>query len=181
MKTQTKSWLAFVFFVLVFTTTHFVTFPGSLAHFHQTTQNQQLLDLQPEFSSAAVYQRVEALGEHGRAAYLTTMLTIDTIFPLSAFIFFYFWGKLAAEKTTFKPYITYFWVLPTLYLTADLTENISIMTILLNYPAELPFIPSVLGYISILKRVSMLMALFVPLMLLVARLTGRYFPQQQTA
>jgi hypothetical protein len=66
-------------------------------------------------------------------------------------------------------------------VTADLTENISIMTILLNYPAELPFIPSVLGYISILKRVSMLMALFVPLVLLLARLTGRYFPQQQTA
>ena len=152
--------------MLVFSITHFAVFPGSLAYFKQVTHGQKILDLEPAFDTAAVYQRLDAFGEEGRKAYLKIMTTIDTIFPLSAFGFLFMFGRLASEMVKAKIYVRFYWVIPALYLFMDFTENLSIATILFNYPTQLAFLSSILGYISVTKRTSMLISLFLPLIII---------------
>jgi len=151
--------------LLVFGVTHFAVFPGSLAYFKQVTRGQHILDLKPEFTTAAVYKRLDAFGEEGRQAYLQTMKTIDTIFPLSVFGFLFMFGRLASQKINTNLYARFYWVIPALYLSMDFTENIAIITLISNYPTQLTFISSILGYISVTKRVSMLISLFTPILI----------------
>jgi len=88
MTTKKKTLAAFLFFIAIFGSTHFLDFPGSLSHLNTVSNGQKILDLKPAFTTDEVYQRLDAFGEEGRQATLQTMITIDTIFPLSAFIFF---------------------------------------------------------------------------------------------
>lgn len=78
--TKSKALIGFVLFILVFGFTHFATFPGSLKYFKEVTNDQQLLDLEPEFSTHGVYERLESFGADGRAAYLKLVPNID--FPV---------------------------------------------------------------------------------------------------
>lgn len=167
MTIQRKTALAFVVLLIVFGITHFATFPGSLAYFKQVTGGKKILDLEPEFDSASVYQRLESFGEEGRQAYLQLTTISDIVFPLSAFIFLLFLGQLARSKIKGGTYAEYYWLLPLLYFLADLMENVSAAILVLNYPEQMGVIPSVLGYISVVKRLSMALAFFVPTLIII--------------
>lgn len=166
ISTQSKTAAAFVLLILVFSVTHFATFPGSVEYFNEAAHNQALLDLKPEFSADKVYERLDNFGNDGRAAYLKLVPTIDLIFPISAFIFFLIFGRLAAEKYGHSLYSRYYWILPSTYLLMDFLENAFVVLLLLNYPERLDVIASVLGFISVTKRVFMIISFGLPLLLL---------------
>lgn len=166
--------ITFFVFLSIFLITHFVNFPGSVAYFKEVTNQKPLLDLQPEFSTEGVYDRLKSFGEDGRAAYLKLIPTIDFIFPLSAFLFLLILGRFAADKFKHPKYSRYYWMLPSSYLFMDFLENAIIIIILMNYPQQLNLPASLLGYISVTKRVLMISALLIPLIvLLLAALRNR--------
>lgn len=164
-------------FLVVFAVTHMATFPGSLAHLMEITQNQPILDLQASFSSAETYARLEAFGDHGRQMYMRTMLTIDTIFPLSAFAFLFLLARHAATRLDMSSLLGK--VLPTLsitYLALDFLENATVLVLLTTYPDRWDFLAANIGFLTIGKRASMYAALLAPVVLiLVANL--RWFRQ----
>lgn len=158
--------IAFALFLTIFITTHFAKFPGSLAYLMEVTQGQPILDLKASFTSAETYGRLEEFGEVGRAMYMRTMLTIDTIFPISAFAFLFLLGKFVGQRTSIKPFLAVALLsLPIGYVALDFLENLSIVAILYNYPARLDFLGANIGYLTIGKRASMFAALLVPLLL----------------
>lgn len=164
--TKVKALVSFVVFILIFGVTHFATFPGSLEHFKKVTNDQQLLDLKPEFSTQGVYERLGSFGEEGRAAYLMLVPTIDIIFPICAFIFFLMLGQLARENYRQALYSRSYWILPSIYLLMDFLENTLVVLMLVNYPERMDSVASVLGFISVTKRIFMILSLCVPLLLL---------------
>jgi hypothetical protein len=164
--TQTKTVISFILFVLIFGVTHFAVFPGSVEYFKQVTNDQPLLDLKPEFSTQGVYERLHNLGDDGRAAYLKLVPAIDLIFPLSAFIFFLMLCRLSAEKYPHAAYARFYWVVPLFYLLMDFMENAFVVLILVNYPNQLEPISSVVGFISVTKRVFMILSIAVPLIII---------------
>lgn len=163
---QGKVAVAFVIFIMIFSVTHFGTFPGSVKYFKEITNNQPLLDLKPEFSTVGVYDRLESFGEDGRTAYLQLVPTIDLVFPLSAFILFLMLGRWAAEKHSQRFYSRHYWTLPTAYLLMDFLENTLIFLILIRYPERLDTVASGLGFISVIKRILMISSIGIPLVLL---------------
>ena len=57
---------AMTVFVGVFSLTHLISFPGSLASYMEVTQGQKIFDMAPSFDVAEVYQRLANMGEAGR-------------------------------------------------------------------------------------------------------------------
>ena len=171
--TRSKHLLAaFVLFLSVLVVTHIATSPGSLAHLLELTQGQPILDLKPSFSSAETYARLDAFGELGRQMYMRTMLTIDTIFPLSAFLFLFLLSRYASRRLALTRRSTN--ALSSLsigYVALDFLENAIIAILLTRYPERLDLLASGIGYLTVAKRISMFGALLLPpLMLLAANL-----------
>ena len=173
-KTGIKVFIALLVVLLLFTITHIIKFPGSVGYLREITHGQKILDLQPSFSSAETYQRLEAFGEVGRQMYMRTMLTVDFIFPLSMFIFLFLFSTYASQLWRLKP--AFYKALRSLsiaYVTLDFLENLTIFFLLLNFPDRLEFLGSYIGLITVGKRISMMGAIFIPAALLaVGKISG---------
>lgn len=159
--------LAFLFFAGVFLVTHLLKFPGSLAYLMELTHNQPILDLKASFSSAETYARLDAFGESGRSAYLRTMMTIDTIFPIAAFLFLFLLAKYAAEVVGLAAWQAR--ALESLsigYGILDFLENATVVLLLINYPEQMEFLAANIGFLTVGKRTCMLGALLLPLSLI---------------
>lgn len=163
--------LAGALFVLA--VTHFLPLPGTLSDVMRKSGGHQILDLQPAFSSEAVYQRLSAFGEAGREAYLRMMLSVDIVFPL---VFTTFLGLLALYAVGRRPPPRFLrlllLLLPFGYLIPDLSENLSIAWLIHEYPNRHDGLASALGYITVFKRICMYAALLLPLVLLSLNLTS---------
>ena len=158
--------LAFIFFVTILVVTHAAKFPGSLAYLMEVTHGQPILDLKASFSSVETYQRLDAFGEMGRQLYMQTMLTIDTIFPVSAFLFLFILAKYASEQMALKSGLaTVLKSLSIVYVTLDFLENATVGILLSNYPTHIDFLAANIGYLTVGKRLSMYGAFFIPLVL----------------
>jgi hypothetical protein len=156
-------------FAAVFTATHVLKFPGSVAHFVEVTGGQSIFDLSPAFSSDEVYRRLDAMGEAGRSAYLRLIWTVDILFPLAALYFLLTLAKVAErEAGPGRPLDRLLFSLPLVYFSFDLLENVSALALIGAFPAQLPIVGSTIGVLTVIKRTSMMLALTVPL-LLVAR------------
>jgi hypothetical protein len=153
-------------FAAVFAATHVLKFPGSVAHFIEVTGGQSILDLSPSFSSDEVYRRLDAMGEAGRSAYLRLIWTVDVLFPLVALYFLLTLARVA-ERTAApgRPLGTLLFALPLVYFSFDLLENVSVLALIVYFPAQLPMVGSTLGVLTVIKRTSMMLALTVPLLL----------------
>ena len=174
--TGVKSLIAFLVLLLLFFITHFLKFPGSVGYLREITHGQNTLDLQASFSSVETYQRLEAFGEVGRQMYMRTMLTVDLIFPVSMFIFLFLFSKYASQRWGLKP--SFGKALSSLsiaYVTLDFLENLTIFFLLSNFPNRLEFMGSYIGFLTAGKRISMMGAIFIPVILLVVgKVSGRF-------
>lgn len=153
--------IAFSAVLIVFVVTHALNFPGSLAHLMEATGGQKILDMQASFSSAETYQRLEAMGEFGRKAYLRTVLTIDLVFPLTVFAFFTV--LFTTERLRMSPALDKaLRVMPAAYLALDFIENVIILALLWHFPERLEFLGGAVGYFTRGKRIAMMLAMFLP-------------------
>lgn len=162
--------ISFLIFLTIFVLTHALKFPGSLAYLMQLTHGQPILDLKASFSSIETYQRLDAFGAAGRQMYLVTMLTIDTVFPLSVFAFLFLLAKYTYQQFEFPKHLKRVLAgIPIIYVLSDFLENAIIAILLTQYPAHWDFLAANIGYITTLKRMMQMAGLFIPLFMLLAR------------
>ena len=166
-------WNAFIAFLIataVFINTHLLQFPGSVGYLMEHINGQETLDMSPSFSTATTYERLDAFGGTGRALYMRTMLTVDIVFPLIMFLFLYLLSKYASHTWRLnKTLRRTLGSLPILYLSLDFLENLFIFLILNNYPEQLDYVASHIGYITTGKRIAMFSSIIAPFVLLTAR------------
>jgi hypothetical protein len=167
---------AFVFALSVFFVTHLLKFPGSVAYLMEVSNGEKMLDMQPSFSTEETYRRLETFGEFGRRIYVRTIVTVDIIFPLSAFAFLFLWAKYAAEQVDIRNSLRkVLWSLAIAYVTLDFLENISIIIMLSKFPERFEFLGTYIGYLTQGKRISMIGALVLPaVFLLVAKASSSF-------
>jgi hypothetical protein len=148
--------------------THLLKFPGSVAHLMDITNGQKTLDMQASVSTKETYDRLTAFGEIGRSSYKQTIVTIDIIFPISTFIFLFVLSKYSLQKFSFKRFFRNSVLsLSISYVAFDFLENLSILILLTHFPDRLEFLANNVGYLTLGKKISMTMAFFIPLALII--------------
>jgi hypothetical protein len=72
-------------------------------------------------------------------------------------------------------------VVPFAYVLFDLAENAAVLVLLVNYPERLNFLARALPYVTSVKRVASLLAIFVPLLIFGARLLREKFHRAEAS
>lgn len=154
----------FALVLVVFSITHIASFPGSVAHFREVTGGQKILDLQPSSSSDETWQRLDAMGEGGRAAYLQLIAVVDVAFPLSLTLALVALARFTARRLSLRRSIAMGLVaLPLAYLALDFSENLVVLRLLLAFPARLAIEGELVGWLTRGKRITQIAALTAPL------------------
>lgn len=160
--------LATVLAVVVVLAVHAVDFPGSVPRFERLSGGGVLLDAVPSFSVNGVYSRLSGYGEQGRASYWSRNLTVDVLLPLSVLPLLLLLARRAGERFQGKRLLPQLLlVLPFAYVAFDFVENAQVLVLLSNYPLRMDAIAGVLPYVTSVKRLASLLAIFVPLSILV--------------
>lgn len=129
-----------------------VTIPKTMGF----ANGMKLLDMMPTgYDLSYVSKLFKALGEIGRATYLTNQLPVDMIYPLLfglsySLLLAYFLKKI--NKLNFP--FTYLCLLPIIAGTADYLENFGIITLLKTYPELKENIVYATNIFSVIKSVS---------------------------
>lgn len=159
--------LAFAGALLVFIAAHFLDFPGSVPDFVKKSGGGVLLDMRPEFSEDAMYERLNAYGETGRANYAFRNVTVDVLLPLGLLPFLLMLMLRALNKTSLGNVMRAILLsLPIAYVLLDLAENGSVLAILASFPERLHLTSAFLPYLTVIKRAASLLSLLLPLLIL---------------
>lgn len=158
--------LSFAVMFTAFVVTHLLWFPGSIRHLMEVTGGRKILDMQASGSADETYARLEAFGELGRAFYLRAILTVDLFFPLSVFVFLLLLARFVSERAQLPGALKRaLKLLPVAYVLLDFLENASVLLMLQHYPDRLELLAGSVGYLTRGKRVSMVAALLLPIIL----------------
>ncbi len=113
------------------------------------------IDLKFTYTLDEVFQMVEAYGEEGRAFYRTVELTADILYPIAYTLFF---GTLltAVLRRAFphNTLVHRLALIPVLGFLLDMAENVGIVTMLSQFPAQSETVAQMTGIFTTLKWVS---------------------------
>jgi hypothetical protein len=162
-------------FLVVFAV-HFLDFPGSVPRFEALSRGGVLLDVSPSFTVDAIYERLSGYGEAGRQSYSFRNVTVDFLLPLSLLPFLFLLMRKAITSLRLSHFLRVsLLVVPFAYVLFDLAENAAVLVLLVNYPERLNFLARALPYVTSVKRVASLLAIFAPLLIFGARfLRGKF-------
>ena len=126
--------------------------PFGVAQLKAMTGGVGILDMEFGYSPQAAYELLTALGETGRAFYLHVIVPQDFIFPALYSLFYvvtttFLFRKAFAETHPIQP----FSLLTLLGGLADYAENLCILTMLVNYPAQHSRLASLANVLTIFK------------------------------
>lgn len=168
--------IAFGITLVIFIATHVAPIPGNLRDLMVVNGGHAILDQAPAFSTEAVYDRLDAFGANGRALYQRFLLTTDIVFPLGLLAFLFLLARFSAQRLdgwralqTFLPFV------PVLWFGLDVTENLSIVALLSDYPEQNAFVASHLGIITLAKRYALVLSILAPAALLFYATGKHYF------
>ncbi len=160
--------IALAILMVVFTATHLLPIPGSLSDVVAAAGGQAILDQQPAFSTEEIYQRLDAFGQTGRELYKWFLVTTDVIFPLSLLAFLFLLARYTSQQLAPPSALRgLLLVLPFAFFALDMIENLSIFLMLSDYPERHQLTGRLLGYVTIVKRLSMYAAVLLPLALFI--------------
>jgi hypothetical protein len=146
---------------------HLLEFRGSVPDFERQSGGGVLLDAKPSFSVDAIYNRIEAYGERGRANYSFRNTTVDILLPLGVLPFLILLMRSAIERVQLRRATQVFFLsLPLAYVLFDLAENGVVLVLLAKYPDRLTSLAAVLPYVTVVKRAASLLAIVVPLVIM---------------
>ena len=149
---------------LVFFVVHFLDFPGSVPRFKEVSGGGVLFDQTPSFTVDEIYKRLANYGEEGRKSYAFRNLTVDVLLPLSLLPFFFLLMLRALRSLQLNRFLRVSLLsMPFVYVVFDLIENAVVLVLLNNYPERMNLLAGILPYVTSVKRVASLLALFVPL------------------
>ena len=170
MTKRTRLVFATVLAVIVVFAVHAVDFPGSVPRFEKLSRGGVLLDAVPSFNVDDVYRRLSDYGEQGRASYSFRNVTVDVLLPLSVLPLLFLLARLADPGVQRKHLLRgLLLALPFAYVLFDFAENAQVLFLLDSYPRRMEVIAGVLPYVTSVKRLASLLAIFVPLSILVFR------------
>ena len=98
------------------------------------TNGANILDFKFGYSTAEAHNMITALGEQGRAFYLTKIIPIDFPFPLAYMLCYAGWIALLVKHVAPLGPAKLLLTLPLLAMLSDWAENIGIIFILTCYP-----------------------------------------------
>lgn len=157
----------FLWAIAVVLAVHLLQFPGSVPDFEKASGGGKLLDVMPSFTVDATYSRLEHYGEGGRRNYFLRNLSVDVFLPLSLLPFLFLLMRSAISR--FSPgrlARASLLSIPFAYVGFDLAENASVLALLASYPQRLAILAAVLPFLTVIKRVASMLAIFLPLLML---------------
>ena len=158
--------VAFAWAFLAVYAVHFLDFHGSVPDFERTSARGQLLDVTPSFTVPGVYDRLEGYGEEGRRNYAFRNITVDVALPVSLLPFLWLFMRAATTRIRSRGLRVAWLAIPFIYVAFDLAENATVLSLLSNYPSRLELLAAALPYMTTVKRVASLLAIFAPLVML---------------
>ncbi len=99
------------------------------------TNGANILDFEFGYSSAQANSIVTALGEQGRLFYLTKIIPIDFVFPVTYMLMYAGWIARLSKNVLPVKQAKRLLILPLLAMLFDWLENIGIIFILTQYPS----------------------------------------------
>jgi hypothetical protein len=143
---------AIALLMVIFMILTIVVFPSVNSQLTAASGGLGMLDMQTGYSPAQAFERVAAYGEAGRALYLTTALTADTIYPLDYALLFALLLIVTYRRAFPRGRLLRLLVLAP-FLTAgfDLLENLSVVGLLAEYPAQPVPLALIAGLFTTLK------------------------------
>lgn len=126
--------------------------PFGLSALAQITGGATILDMAFTYTPVQAYAMLAALGDAGRAFYLTRIVPLDLVFP-AAYTLFYavaITWLLSCWLPEGSPWMRLN-VVPLVAGIADYCENIGVIALLLSYPAELYGVAAFTGVMSPIK------------------------------
>jgi len=97
------------------------------------------IDFLIAYTPEQAYDMIAAYGPQGRQYYATIALTLDVLFPFgSAFVFSLILTHIFHRAFREKGVLQRTLLVPPAAMVADLLENVTIATMLLSYPRQLP-------------------------------------------
>lgn len=154
---------SFLFFAIVFITTHIYDLPYNSKNVSRLLGHQEIFDKSPVFTSGEFYQKISTFSIEGINAYMRFTYTSDLIFPLAFLIFilsFYRYMKYKSSNTA--AIWDFLKALPYLWFASDLLENLLIFSILNYYPIKLNLPAGSVGIITVIKFTLLFCALIAP-------------------
>jgi hypothetical protein len=130
--------MAILFTVLFLALFTLINFSGiGVAGLLKITNGANILDFEFGYTYEKAYGMLTALGAEGRTFYLTKILPMDFLFPLTYMLFYVGFMALFIKQTTQKKAYRFLLFIPVLAMFCDWTENIGIIALLKGYP-DLP-------------------------------------------
>ena len=126
--------------------------PFGLSALTELTGGAGILDMEFTYTPVQAYAMLAALGDAGRAFYLTRIVPLDLVFPLAYTLFYavtiswLFSRWLPAGSPWMRLNLV-----PLVAGAADYCENIGVVAMLLAYPAELYGVAAFTAVISPIK------------------------------
>ena len=132
----------------------FADVPFGLSRIKPYAQGTNILDVELFYTAEQAYQRLALFGEQGRAVYFNILMG-DLLYPallgglLSVSITLLF--RRLNFSGAFWPYLG---LLPLANMALDYTEDALLVSLLLNYPGQLPLAAAAAGVITLAKNIA---------------------------
>jgi len=142
--------LLFLFLLFLLTTS--VIFPLMSSLIEDPTGELEKIDTKLYYTSAELYEILDAYGDQSRRVYALSHLTADVLFPL---VYAFFFGLLIAyifQRAFSKDsWVQRLNLVPFLLLIFDLIENLGIVILLLAYPTQMVGLARLTGLVTSVK------------------------------
>ena len=131
-----SSWKTAILFAVLFAVSFaLINFSGiGVAGLLKITNGANILDFEFGYTYEKAYDMLTALGAEGRIFYLTKILPMDFLFPLTYMLFYAGFMALFIKRATQKKAYRVLLFIPVLAMLFDWIENIGIIALLKSYP-----------------------------------------------
>lgn len=162
--------IAFFVFASIFVATHMSPQFGGAKAVTAVMHGMPLFDQRPSFSSADVFQRLDAFGDAGRNMYQRFTYSVDIIFPLSLLVFLSLLARFVNQRVALSAGLRKLLLaIPAIWFSADMLENIIVYTLIAQFPAQNDLLGGSVGYVTVAKFSLLLLSIAGPAILIVAR------------
>jgi len=133
---QKSSWKKAVLFSAIFVIFYVVINFSDIgvAGLLKITGGANILDFAIGYTKLEAYQMLSALGTEGMSFYITKILPMDFVFPISYTLFYIGWIAVLIKNSTLKSQFNYLILVPIFGMVFDWLENIGIIVLINTYP-----------------------------------------------
>ncbi|MCJ8312962.1 MAG: hypothetical protein HRU38_12315 [Saccharospirillaceae bacterium] len=150
-------------FIIVFIGSHLILLPYGVLAVKGANGGLALFDQAPSFTAMEVYQRLLDFGQQGRHVYQRFVFTTDIIFPLTFLSLLASLAFFVKERSTLvKGLGRVLVLLPFIWFSTDMFENLMIFTLISQFPNPTNVIGGIIGFVTMLKFILLLSSLIVP-------------------